>query len=99
MTKAQLENYELTHAHAGNGFVLLEDIDSRYARILEAYPSGTPQAFLAYKKKLSVSQQKEKDGTWVDVPIKADKRSEFDALRKAIRDGELVVKDTRIVKA
>lgn len=98
MTKAQLENYELTHAHAGNGFVLLEDIDNRYARILENYPSGTPQAFLAYKKKLSVSQKNE-DGMMADVPIKAGKRSELDVLRKAIRDGELVVRDTRIVKA
>ena len=104
ITKQDLIEYDLTHEYAGNGFAMVEDIDSEYCRVAFINTPIT-QVFLAWKKKLSVTTvSKDKDTPpepWTlgfSSRLNGEFMGELAALRRGIKSGELIVKNTRIIK-
>lgn len=104
MTKAQLENYELTHEHNHGPWIMCQDLDDEFCLVTS--PIGRTgiftQAFLAWKKKLSVFTKPEDprnpESLRVDSVISQAVREPLDELRKALKQGKLVVKETHIIK-
>jgi len=104
ITKQDLIEYDLTHEHGGNGIAMVEDIDSEWCRVAFVATPIT-QVFLAWKKKLRVTMvSKTMDGPpepWTLVfssRLYEQFMGELAALRRGIRSGELVIKNTRIIK-
>jgi len=104
VTKQDLIEYDLTHEHGGNGFAMVEDIDSEYCRVVRV---GTPitQALLAWKQKLRVTTMaKDKDSLPEPRTLAFSSRfcqgfmEELANLRRDLKAGKLIVKETRIVK-
>jgi hypothetical protein len=103
ITKQDLIEYDLTHEHGGNGFAMVEDIDSEWCRVAFVNTPIT-QAFLAWKKKLRVTTiSKSKDTPPEPWTLVFSSRlyerfmDELAKVRRGIKSGELVVKGTRII--
>jgi len=103
ITKQDLIEYDLTHEHGGNGFAMVEDIDSEWCRVAWVKEPIT-QAFLAWKKKLRVTTiSKSKDTPPEPWTLAFSSRlheqfmDELAKVRRGIKSGELVVKNTRII--
>jgi len=104
ITKQDLIEYDLTHEHGGNGFAMVEDIDSEYCRVVRVQTPIT-QALLAWKPKLQVTMmQKDKDSPLEPRTLSLSSRfcegfmKELANLRRDLKAGKLIVKETRIVK-
>jgi hypothetical protein len=104
ITKQDLIEYDLTHEHAGNGFAMVEDIDSEWCRVAFVATPIT-QVFLAWKKKLRVTTiSKSKDTPPEPWTLVFSSRlyerfmGELADIRRGIKSGELIVKNTRIIK-
>lgn len=97
ITKEQLESYELNHQHAGNGWMMVEDIDDDWCRVVS---SSLNQAFLVWKKKISISKIRERyddpESPMVDVKIREGHvKKQLMELRKKIKSGQTTVVNTR----
>lgn len=93
--KDELERFELTHRHAGNGYYMVEDIDRDYCRVT---PFDKTRAFLAAKNRLSVYKKKnEATGIEEAVQIPEDMLYKLQVLRNEIKIGHKIVRETRIV--
>lgn len=98
-TKEQLEKFELTHRHAGNGQFMVEDIDDNYCRVTPLDQTFLSRAFLAAKTQLSVFKKKNDDtGVEEEVLIPEDMLHRLQIVRNEIKIGHKVVRDTRIVE-
>jgi hypothetical protein len=98
ITKDQLENCDLTHRHAGNGWTMVQDIDATHCRV--AFVPKVPEqgqfggrAFLAHKDMLEATIIGDK--FW---PVKPEYMEAIVALRGKLASGELVVRSTHVVK-
>jgi len=103
LTKNQLNNYELNHAHSGNGYFMLEDLGKDYCRVVEARASsefGT-RGFLVAKDRLTVFKKPSKADPKVmlDVPIHDDLAEPLKQLRADIKSGKLAVFSSHIMPA
>lgn len=98
LTKHQLENFELNHAKAGNGYIMCEDIDSEYCRLTEhrAGERFGARAFLAAKSQLSVMRVV-KDKVSVDIKIHPDLVEPVKKLRADFKSGKLAAFSTHIM--
>lgn len=103
---SDLLKYELTHDHAGNGFFMVENIDQDWCRVTRADPSNAGkfcQAFLVWKKKISVFHMREDpmDSKSKLVPRAIPEKmiSELETIRRGIACGEIEVVATRFRKA
>ena len=105
LTAKDLRDYDLDHYHAGNGWAMVEDIDPEYCRIVSIGSIGssarTPQAFLAWKKKLAVFTRREdptnKDSPMVKVKIPEKVMEELTALREGVKNGTIKIDQTHFV--
>lgn len=91
ITKQEMETMTLEHRHGGNGWVMIEDVDSEYARVVAA-GAGLHLGhivYLAAKDRLSLGYKSE--------AISSELRPEVDKLRKGIRAGQLQVQKNRVV--
>ena len=88
ITKEQLLNFELSHRHGGNGYVMCEDIDEDYCRVTPAHASddwGT-LAYLASKAHMSPFKE-------------AEISEELVQLRADFKSGKLAAFSTHIMPA
>ena len=101
-------NYELTHKHGGNGYVIVQVLDDNFCRVATYCSFGpTPfvgkQAFLAFGNMLSRFQVKKdpkiKDSPMVDALIPENVIQELSTLRKQIKSGQKVIISTHITDA
>lgn len=90
ITKNDLLTKELTHKYAGNGWMMIEDIDNEYCRITLAGPVSLHrfQAFIAWKPILTAG-----------IPIVPETFDQVQKLRAEIKAGNYRIKETRLVKA
>lgn len=96
--KDELERFELTHRHAGNGHYMVEDIDRDYCRVTPFDNTFLRRAFLAAKTQLSVYKKKnETTGIEEAVQIPEDMLYKLQVLRNEIKIGHKIVRETRIV--
>jgi hypothetical protein len=99
ITDKELKEYEVTHDHGGNGFVMVENLDEEYCRISGVSNKDVDnRAYLAWKKKLRVSEHREDKDSPLQrkrIPIAAlDKVCQ---LRNALLAGTKKVVQTHIV--
>ena len=93
ITKNDLLTKDLTHKYGGNGYMMIEDIDSEYCRITMSGPISLHrfQAFMAWKPCLSVSRQqkdfKDPESPIVDVEISPETFDQVQKLRAEIKAG------------
>jgi len=107
LTKDQLENYELSHWKAGNGYFMCEDIDKDYCRVTEHTAQSKHEgefgsrAFLASKSGLSVFRKPSENdkNVMVDVPIHDEIIEPLMQLRADIKSGKLAVFSSHIMPA
>jgi len=105
LSASELADYELTHDHAGNGWVMVADYpeyDCCHVTMTGARPANG-QVFLAWKPKLTISQSRtnHKDLTSPLVNVRIDNHTLPDLirLRKALQEGRMEIVNTRIVPA
>lgn len=99
-TKKQLETYDLTHRHGGNGWAMCQDLDGEYCRVT-SYANGQlgSQAFLAAKSQLSITRRPvEPNGPPVDILLPETIIEPLSKLRSELRLGGLIVVGARIRK-
>lgn len=90
----ELEQFELHHDHAGNGWIMVENIDEEFCRVVSAGRGQlSPQAYLAWKPKLKIQMQQDKV---TPQPIRDDVKPAVMALRAEIKAGEKEVVGTWI---
>lgn len=105
ITNVELTEYELDHRHGGMGWVMVQDIDSEFCRIAATGGSVTKrvgrQAFLAAKSLLTVSLKredpKEKDSPMVACRIPEDILPDLAEVRRGIKSGKIVIKDSHMI--
>lgn len=90
----ELEQFEMRHDHAGNGLIMVENIDEEFCRMVSA-GRGTfdPQAFLAWKPKLRVGLQEDR---LTPQPIRDDVKPAILELREDIKAGRKRIVNTWI---
>lgn len=99
ITQKQLETHDLTHRHAGNGYAMVQDLDSEYCRISLYGKNLGSRAHLAAKSQLEITRRPiEADGPVVDIKIPAEILEPLQKLRDEIRCGNLVIVQTHIKK-
>jgi hypothetical protein len=107
ITTEQLNNYDLTHDHGGNGLAMVEDIDAEWCRVCSVglnVNGRIPDARLAWKQKLKLTLTPPKPGDQPAPVLLSAPRPGMDgfleelyAVRSGIRDGTLKIKDTKII--
>lgn len=106
ITTKQLKECDLTHKHGDNGFVMVEDLDKEYCRVV-THSAGKLDGLvrLAAKDRLTVSPKRvyvEETGMWVttDKPmvIPDELLPKLTEIRTGITSGKLKVEKNRVVK-
>lgn len=99
ITESELKQYELTHDHGGNSWVMVENFDDEYCRVSGVSSKDVDdRAYLAWKKKLKVSEYREdKEGPLLKKKISPEAMDEVCNLRNALRAGTKKVVQTHIV--
>lgn len=104
VTKSDLLTKDLTHRYGGNGWMMIEDIDTEYCRITMAGPIdlGRFQAFMAWKPCLSVSRRRkdfqDPKSEIIDVKISPETFDQVQKLRAELKAGNYRIESTRLVK-
>ncbi len=103
LTQDQLENYELSHRHGGNGYVMCEDIDGDYCRVTPVHTEPTTfgtRAFLASKAHMAVFQRPVPEtNQMVDIAISDEVAGLLKLLRQDFKSGKLGVFSTHTMPA
>lgn len=96
LSKQDLINFQLTHRHGGNGWVMIEDIDKEYCRVIDCFACPeTARGFLAWKPTLSIEMTvATKDKPSIPRPIPEERRAAIDDWRAKIISGKVVYNDT-----
>lgn len=103
MTKSELSNHQLVHEHGGNGFVMVQDVDAEYCRLAFAGPKSKTvgrQAFLAWKKKLSIEEgyidPKQPALGRIKLKIADELKPDLEQVRAGITNGSIRIVETHM---
>ena len=97
------QNAVLTHRYGGTDWVVVQNLSTKYCRVVSAGKQGVGRrAFVAHKDVLTQQVQRIPDGDgWKseDLKLTAEAQADLDDLRRQIDKGTLVVKASHILAA
>lgn len=100
LTKKQLETQQLVHHKGGNGWGMVEDIDSEYCRVISVAKDLGAVAYLAAKSQLTPERRELVRGEGdVDILIDDKLLTALNAMREQLCSGSHVVRYAHIVPA